>query len=260
MSLDLKKRKCEKVKARLLNACSTYNYQTAWKQARKKGSTKWIFEKNEYKAWQSEQNHSSALWCTGILGSGKTVLCASIVDDIILAYPTAVVGYFFCRYDEAESLKARTILGSIARQLLVGVKLDLSDTPNLADLEFLDRSQILDLADKLLPSDQQYFVLVDGVDECDEEESVFLLQDLKRLLPYKRSLHLYCSSRPDTLQRVLVHFQPLHKLSMPDGNHEIAEYIEAELETRLESERLCLGESGIILIIRDALVKGAQGM
>jgi hypothetical protein len=106
--------KSQKAKSQFLDACSTYDHQTAWKQARKAGTTSWIYTNAEYKQGAQEPM-SSTLWCTGILGSGKTVLSANMVENLMLAAPTAVISYFFCRYDEAESLKARTIIGSIAR-------------------------------------------------------------------------------------------------------------------------------------------------
>jgi hypothetical protein len=47
---------------------------------------------------------------------------------------------------------------------------------------------------------------------------------------------------------------------MSEASSEIAQYIKSELEERLESGNLCLGDPTIILIIQDALVKGSQGM
>ena len=258
---ELKKRNINvKVKSQVLDACSTYNHQTAWKQARKKGNASWIFEEDEYRAWRSKGNVYTTLWCTGILGSGKTILCANVVDDILLTVPTAVVSYFFCRYDEAVSLKARTVLGSIARQLISGVKVDFSTQPDLGDLDFLETSQILDLVEKLLPSDQTYFVIVDGIDECDEDETILLIDSLQRLLALQPTFHLYFSSRPAVFHRLYVQFQSLYRLSMPEINHEIVQYIDAELEQCLGSNKLCVGDSRVVLAIRDALTKGAQGM
>ena len=261
-ALERKKCKGEKAKSRLLDACSTYNYQTAWKQAKKKGSTNWLFEKDEYKAWRSGQSLSRALWCTGILGSGKTVLCANVVDDIVLSCPTAAVAYFFCRHDEAVSLQARTVLGSIARQLFNGLDQHLIANTSLANDPIVDTNQILDLIENVLPLNQEYFVLIDGIDECDEEECLLLTQDLQRLLSIKSSLHLYCSGRIDLFHRVAAKCQVLCavRIAIPLTNFEIDRFIDAELEQRLESNSLCLGESSTIIAIRDALSKGAQGM
>ena len=72
----------------------------------------------EFQAWMKGTN-SSALWCTGKLGAGKTVLSAAMIAHIIKEVsPEHTVSYFMCRYDDIESLKARTIFGSIARQFL----------------------------------------------------------------------------------------------------------------------------------------------
>ena len=60
--------KGKKAELRFLNACSTYNHERSWKQARKKGNTQWIFDDAGYKQWK-EAMVSSTLWCTGILGS-----------------------------------------------------------------------------------------------------------------------------------------------------------------------------------------------
>ena len=47
-------------------------------------------------------------------------MLANIVDDINIykGIKKTTVAYFFCRHDIPESLKARTVLGSFARQLL----------------------------------------------------------------------------------------------------------------------------------------------
>jgi hypothetical protein len=105
-----RKLKSQKRKLQILNACSTYNHQAAWKRARKSGTSSWIFDQAAYKQW-AEELSPNVLWCTGKLGSGKTVCTASLVQETIIRYPDAFVAYFFCSYDDAESLNARTILG-----------------------------------------------------------------------------------------------------------------------------------------------------
>ena len=104
-----KKRRSDKAKRLLLEACSTYNYEMAWKQNCKKGKSQWLFECEEYIQWKRMAT-SSILWCSGILGSGKTVLSANVVENLVLTEPTATVAYFFCEYDVPQSLLARTII------------------------------------------------------------------------------------------------------------------------------------------------------
>jgi ankyrin repeat domain-containing protein 50 len=260
VSQEARQLKSRKAKSQFLDACSTYNYQTAWKQARKAGTTSWIYTNEEYKQWIQEPI-SSTLWCTGILGSGKTVLSANMVENITLTAPAAVISYFFCRYDEAESLKARTIIGSIARQLLSYVEPEVFDRVDPLHRDFLDTDQVLEYLRNLLPSEnQEYFILIDGLDECSEKELRLLIQQLKALLASRHIFHIYCSSRPDKHRWISAYLPPRWNVSMSQARSEIAEYIENALEERLKSSSLCLGDPALILIIQDALVKGSQGM
>jgi hypothetical protein len=257
---EARRLKSLKAKSQFLDACSTYNHQTAWKQARKSGTTSWIYNKEEYKRWRQEPA-SSILWCTGILGSGKTVLSANVVENLMLTAPAAVISYFFCKYDEAESLKARTIIGSVARQLFSCAKLEVIDCVDPINTSFLDTDKVLEYLRTLLPSNlQEYFIIIDGLDECNKKEVKLLIEYLKELLASRHIFHIYCSSRPDVYRWVPALLRPKWNVSMSEASSEIAQYIESELEERLESGSLCLGDPTIILIIQDALVKGSQGM
>jgi ankyrin repeat domain-containing protein 50 len=256
---EIRKLRSRKAQSQFLDACSTYNHQTAWKQARKAGTTNWIYDTEEYKQWTKDPT-SSTLWCTGILGSGKTVLSANVVENLMITIP-ATVSYFFCKHDEAESLQARTVIGSIARQLLSSVKPEIFDSVDLRHTSFLDKYQILEYLQKLLPYNQQeYFVIIDGLDECNEIEFGLLIQSLKEFLAAKHTFHIYCSSRPDIYQWASTCFSPRHNVLMSEARSEISQYIGNELEQRLELGSLCLGDPTTILTIQDALVKGSQGM
>ena len=45
-----------------------------------------------------------------------------------------------------------------------------------------------------------------------------------------------------------------------DVNSDIAQFVEASLEQRLQDGRLQLGDPNLILIVRDVLIKRAHGM
>lgn len=253
----LKKRK---KRLRFLTACSTYNHQTAWKQARKKGDTNWVLDREPYRNWKLGKN-SSTLWCTGVLGCGKTVLTANIIDDLNLSGPTVFVAYFFCRYDEPESLKTRTIIGSIGKQIFEGVSCDNSDELMQYEGEDLDTEKIMQrLQQLMIPKPSKNFIVIDGLDECEESEARELLSYLKRVLEFGHSYHIYCSSRPDVFHWAPAILQPKWTLSMSEATGQMEQYIEEELEECLRSERLCLGNPKLILIIRDALVTKANNM
>jgi len=96
-----------KTRLRVLDFCSTYDYETSWRQIRKIGYTTSYSVLAEYQEWKSQADPSTLLY-TGKLGSGKSVLLANIVDDLNLYVngKNIPVAYFFCRYDVFESLDA----------------------------------------------------------------------------------------------------------------------------------------------------------
>lgn len=121
-----------------------------------------------------KENESSVRWCTGILGSGKTVLSANVVEDLKITTPAAVA-YFSYRHDEIESLQTRTIIGSIARQIFDHGK---SEVDAIAEIRpgVINTDQILGyLQDLLSSSSHRHFIIIDGLDECEEKETRLLL-------------------------------------------------------------------------------------
>lgn len=253
------RRRRKKAELQLLNACSVYDHEKSWKQARKGGNTSWICHDEGYKQWKN-QKISGTLWCTGILGSGKTVLSANVVEDLKTTTPAAVA-YFFCRHDEAESLVTRTIVGSIARQIFDHIKSDIVDAITEMRPGAIDTDQILKYLHTLLPSNSQnYFVIIDGLDECKEEETRLILRCLKQLLMSTHTFQVYCSSRPDVFRWTRTLLEPQWNVSMPQTSADIEDYIEDALMKHLDSGKLSVGNSTIILTIQDALLKKAHGM
>ncbi|MCJ1354068.1 MAG: hypothetical protein MMC33_004055 [Icmadophila ericetorum] len=237
---------------RSLNACSMYDFQMGWKVARRKGTSDWICERDEYKQW-SEHRQSSILWLTGILGSAKTVVAANVVEKLISTKTT-----------DAESLKFRTIIGSLARQLLEGLPLDSIDKAAECINAELDPDQILEYIVKLLPStSQRYYILIDGLDECQDRESRLLMDSLKQLLTSDHHFQIFCSSQPNVLQWAPSLTNTYWTISMSadaETDCEIAQYIERELVRRIVSRTFRPSTHTIFPTIVDALVRGAKGM
>ena len=249
-----------KKKMHFLDACSSYKYDTAWKQARKSGTTNWIFENQQYKHW-FQGGKSSLLWCTGILGVGKTVLSANVVENLSIQTSTAGIGYFFCRFDEAESLKSRTIIGSVIRQLLGPLEIDVFEGLATGTGPELDEGQMLKQLKRLLPVHQQrYFIVLDGLDECSLSELRKTARFLKGLMEGQHEIHLFCSSRQGLYRDIARVLEPQYHVSCTGSNPEITQYIGDALAELLESGELSLGNPTLILTIRDALVNGNQGM
>ncbi|KAL8300793.1 hypothetical protein RB593_010240 [Gaeumannomyces tritici] len=247
---------------RILNSCSAYDYQKAWKATRKVGYATLLNRTHEYQHWKVQPS-SCTLVCTGKLGSGKSVLLANMVDDLNLHVQNErlPIAYFFCQHDNPESLQARTIMGCLARQLLgpfpgpVGLE-DFTD----ATSPTMDLDGVTSLLLKVLPP-KAYFV-IDGLDECDNDQRQSLIDGLRQL--QEASSLLVCISfriEADTALRLRTgHFARPSVFQIPDDNPDVMGFITAELEMRIRSGELKIGEPTLILEIEGSLVQGAQGM
>ncbi|ETS79030.1 hypothetical protein PFICI_08883 [Pestalotiopsis fici W106-1] len=256
-------RKRLQTRFRILQACSTYDHQTTWKEIRKSGNSTILAQLNRYSEWKAEaQSHT--LLCTGKLGFGKSVLLANMVDDLNLSSTSAgtAVIYFFCRHDIQESLRARTIIGSIARQLINTILDRLPD-------EFIDRNSVSNLDDllefvlRVVPRAMKAFLVLDGLDECADNEIAIIWRHLKRLQE-SFTFNICCSFRTDVhLKGPLESAQMLLHVrvaQLPEENPDISTFITAELARCIDSGRLCIGDSTLIQEIQHVLVHRAEGM
>jgi hypothetical protein len=251
---------------RFFDACSVYDYQTGWKQVRKQGTVDWFVEESAYTNWIAT-TASSVLHCVGTLGSGKSVLTANVVDDLILGRQPALVAYFFCKYNEVESLLARTIIGSIARQILEQLKLELDDMTWNINTNTLGTETILKILIKTLSthirSKQRFFIVLDGVDECKEADTKEVLNCLARLVKSRSHFfYIYYSSRPDASQGDFNILRHDHTLSMsaPRSCDGMNQYVMDALKECLDTGRLVINNPEIIIKIRDTLWDNAHGM
>jgi WD40 repeat protein len=253
-----------KTNLRVLDLCSMYDYQTTWKQIRKVGSATLFNINAEYRNWRGRADSCTLIY-TGKLGSGKSVLLANIVDDINLHVQSKshTVAYFFCRHEIPASLKAQTIFGSLARQLLHPIS-DLAMVAEILDetASALDFERIFILLQHALPPDCKAYFILDGLDECDYLERKVLIQQLRKLQE-TFALVLCISTRFDPQNALILSSGQLidtRITSIPDENPDIEAFIEAELARHMESGELVIGDPRLILKIQDALLEGSQGM
>ena len=158
-------------------------------------------------------------------------------------------------------MKTRTIIGSIARQILEHSNSDVIEKHIDVDASILDTDEIITLLGKLLPTiSRKHIVVLDGLDECEESEARSLLEGLKQLLASSFVFQIYCSSRPDVFRWASVILKPLFSISIPKANPGLPLYVENTLERCLEARKLCIGDPSIIFTIQDALVEKANGM
>ncbi|KAI1275507.1 hypothetical protein F5Y07DRAFT_389759 [Xylaria sp. FL0933] len=248
-------------RAVLLDACSTFDYQMAWKQARKCGDATYFLHDEEYIQWKSS-TAVSTISVSGKLGAGKTVVLANIIDDILLATKSHAVAYFFCRSDHVDSLKCRTVVGCLARQILEALPLDDIDKLSLELQPRFSLGNIKQLFNSNIFKFKHIFVILDGIDECDEDDRSHVIEFLRQLqgccqLKVCVSYRLTADLR---IRNELAALRPKRAIQMPEENPDIISFIQAKLELYIETGKLTLGDPTLILEISQALEAGAQGM
>ncbi|EFX00151.1 nacht domain containing protein [Grosmannia clavigera kw1407] len=258
------RRQKERARDRVLKFCSTYKYQSTWREIRKVGSTTLLDSMPKYQQWKNRSD-SCTLLCTGKLGSGKSVLLANMVDDLNLHAKEAKcpVVYFFSRHDNSESLKATTIIGSIARQFLHSIA-DLSEVEGTIDtsVSVPDLESIFALLKHAISPDFKAYVVLDGLDECDEYQRRTTIEQLRNL--QKHFKLVICASfrlEADNILRLGPEtFLHLQTIAIQDDNPDIKRFINAELVRCIKSGRLIVGDPTLVIEIEDALLQGTRGM
>ncbi|RSM05266.1 hypothetical protein CDV31_009664 [Fusarium ambrosium] len=199
MSRDSAAQRKEKRRHRLFTALCPYQgeFNLIWRRERKRGTSSWMYEQEEYKSWLSSKAEA-VLWLKGNLGSGKTVTMASAAAHLILAAPgmepkgAVTVSYFFCQSDNPKTLSATTLLGSIVGQVLQ----NLAQEPSL--MSFLEQTEItqdscarlkdfVEILLKCTPSNWRGIFILDGLDEMPQEDADDVFGQLKRLNGHRRS-------------------------------------------------------------------------
>lgn len=246
-----------------LSACTDYDHETPWKQARKRGNTTWFATDEAYLEFKSCKI-SSVLVLTGKLGSGKTVLAANVVDNLTLSGTDAVC-YFFISHDISNSCQSSIIMRSLCRQLLSRhINDDAVDMLCAQDNPMLDDDAILDLLTSLIKVERRVFFVLDGLDECEHNEIQRIVSTLRDLIQdiTDSVLLVFASlrSQTDDSHSKYRGLDPQRLLSIPEENPDIGSYIDSELAARIESDQFVFGDPTIVIAIRDALVEGAHGM
>ncbi|KAN0129963.1 hypothetical protein V8E53_012218 [Lactarius tabidus] len=192
------------------------------------GTAEWFFRGSIFAEWKS---NGSLLWIYGKPGSGKSILCSTIVEDIasIREAGSALMAYFYFDFRDLDKQHCRNLLPSLL------IQLSSQSRPCCDILSCLyamcsngaqkptDEKMIQCLQDMLaLPHLQPVYIILDALDECPNwpgipsarEQVLSLVRDLVELhLPH---LHICVTSRPEFDIRATLTPLARHRVSLHD--------------------------------------------
>ncbi|KAK6348510.1 hypothetical protein TWF718_006300 [Orbilia javanica] len=212
---------------RVLRNISKYPYYSEFTdnlQKRIENSGLWIYKTPEYDSW-FQSSDSAGLWLQAIPGFGKSVLAAGIIDNLLQLSRSQRsqryhVAYFFCTYAIPSSLLSRTVLLSLLHQLFYYSKdlpMDLTEDIESRFEDKVGSSRVV-LTDiqlfirNIIEKNQAInYIVVDGIDECNDKERGVILRTLKKILDdVPQDVKILVSSRgSQDIARALQNFQHL---------------------------------------------------
>ncbi|KAH0354288.1 hypothetical protein KCU81_g1532, partial [Aureobasidium melanogenum] len=247
-----------------------YNHKIAYWKARtqRHGSTgQWLTRTDEFKRWIAGSD-PNVFWFTGILGSGKTVMTAFVVEQLS-AKPTQnfeKLVYFFCQYDNETSLKATTVLRSIIRQLLDQEDRIFTEHESKIDAlldNLYDLSLLESLFTNIINCLKSITVIIDGIDECSNSEMKLLIKTLRSLMLREPSGLKLCLSGDDRITDIITSsLTPSFVVNThkPEADTDLQELIQQLVTVKREDEDLVATDPSLYQEIVDILCTASQGM
>ncbi|EHK18015.1 putative ankyrin repeat protein [Trichoderma virens Gv29-8] len=171
------------------------------------GTGNWLTSSDQYQKWLQNDEHG-LLWIKGIPGSGKSVMAASIIDEIAKSNPGTPVLYFFFRQIIDANHEPRALLRDWMDQILSyspplqkQLKAYVDAHRSLESMSSETMWNQLRLAFASLPG--KVFCVADALDEMDRGNEEFL-----------RTLGEIGQWRPKTV-KILITSRPVASVEIP---------------------------------------------
>jgi Cdc6-like AAA superfamily ATPase len=202
----------------------------------------WLLTSDQYRKWKC--NSKTFLWIHGKPGSGKTILSAAIIEDVLQTSQGNGVMYFYFDFNDEAKQAPENMLRSIFRQLChrsIAVPQGVWDLfAKCSNGKHVPSSiELLDAIEQTIREVPRCFLIIDALDECKARESAmkFLcrfhstLDNLRILITSRRLTDIEL-----TLQSIL---SPEQCVNLEDSpvNDDIRHYIHDHLENDVQLKK-----------------------
>lgn len=246
------------------------NHNTA-RKLHEADTGRWLTDSPPYNEWYKSSGR--ILWLHGIAGSGKTVLCSTVIEDVrrrhIEAGSDPDIGFAYFYFDFQESGKQSTInlIRNLIRQLCSSRSSSWSTLAKLFEEWRKSGQQPLhtvmsDLLVEVVSEMEKTFIIIDAFDECTEkDDALTMVIELFDRLSGK--LNVFVTSRPESFIERSLHdlddeSQCLIKIAArnAEADKDISDFVKARME---KDRKLRKWRSEADHIV-DTLVEQANGM
>ncbi|KAG6916635.1 hypothetical protein DXG01_006055 [Tephrocybe rancida] len=218
---------------------SSKNYNEADKK-RQPDTCAWLLDGERFLHWTANPGF---LWIKGKSGSGKSILCSSIINKLSQKDLPFGIAYFF--FDGRDSQNALQLHENLIRSLISqfshqqgGIPAELADLyKHCGDHQQPLVNQLQVVLCNILDGFSHVYIVIDALDECaDRKETLVWVNNV--LLGTDRAvdnLHIMVTSRPERdIEKVLGMFDPCAiDVGEAAENHDIIKYLERQMESKL---------------------------
>lgn len=198
------------------------------------GTGQWLLDSEEYRKWMITT--SSALFCPGIPGTGKTMLSSIIVrnlQEVFSANETVGICYLYFDSRQKDKQNLEHVMSNFLKQLSHRRDSSLKVVNQLYSQheERKTRPSIIELSRAFYSVIEEYsrvFIIVDALDECDTSSfsRSRLISELNRFQSHFGS-NILVTSRP--LPDIVASFKSAELLEIRAVDDDISSYIDHRL-------------------------------
>ncbi|KAK1654282.1 hypothetical protein BDP81DRAFT_80559 [Colletotrichum phormii] len=234
----------------------TAAFNTFLKQ-RHPGTLEWLFDTMEYRSSISDKGQM--IFLPGSPGTGKSVLAASIVNDITERFisPESRVAYYFCP-SQRRNRTTETLIRSLKSQKLHGAHrlpklLRAIHKGYLKDGKLPSLLALLDVLAEAAGKVSRLFIIIDGFDILRSDQRHLLFKCLVSLSK-RFGTNLFVTSR--SINHVCRHFGRWQIVRVCAVEHDLRRYARAVIRRgtpslHLDSEKLDEAETRVVKFSRE---------
>jgi Cdc6-like AAA superfamily ATPase len=254
---------------RLLTAIPSVDYwnkHSKLSSLRHPGTNIWIQKTSQYASWYTP-TVSDCLCYLGIPGSGKSVLAASLVNDLSGAssHTGTIILYYYFDYAEVASLEPTHFVASLIKQCLEHMPLDQFSenftSPYSDSMSAPTISICVNYLISVLHDFSKIYMVLDGLDQLTPSSQTMVLDLISNLLgDNSLVVKVLVTSRPEELfiKKTLQPYRTIQSAKdMVCGD--IALFIEEEMIALMKQNPL-LSNARLRREVVGALLSGADGM
>ncbi|KAF8274644.1 hypothetical protein EI94DRAFT_1712778 [Lactarius quietus] len=177
------------------------------RKAQHRGTAVWFFQGSIFVEWKST---GSLLWIHGKPGSGKSIICSSVIQDImnICEAGSAVMAYFYFDFRDLNKKSCHDLLLSLALFDVLHHAYKRHETGTRQPSDETLKECLKDMLRLLAQG--PIFIILDALDECPDSPGIpsprhEVLQLVKELVElHLPELHICATSRPEVNIRAVL--------------------------------------------------------